>query len=123
MAGRVMLVRPQGKLAFAELRDATGSVQLFALEKTTAGFEAFARLSLGDWVGAPGRSSRPAGASRRSRSPSGACWPRPAAASATSGRGVSDIETRFRQREVDLWANERSRQILLLRSAPGAAPA
>ena len=55
VAGRVMLVRPQGKLAFAELRDATGSVQLFALEKTTAGFEAFARLSLGDWVGATGR--------------------------------------------------------------------
>ena len=25
-------------------------------------------------------------------------------------RGVSDVETRYRQREVDLWANERSRQ-------------
>jgi lysyl-tRNA synthetase class 2 len=32
-------------------------------------------------------------------------------------RGVSDVETRYRQREVDLWANERSRQILLLRSS------
>jgi lysyl-tRNA synthetase class 2 len=30
--------------------------------------------------------------------------------------GVSDVETRYRQREVDLWANERSREILLLRS-------
>jgi lysyl-tRNA synthetase class 2 len=31
-------------------------------------------------------------------------------------RGVSDTETRYRQREVDLWANERSRQLLRLRS-------
>ena len=30
--------------------------------------------------------------------------------------GVSDVETRYRQREVDLWANERSREVLLLRS-------
>jgi lysyl-tRNA synthetase class 2 len=31
-------------------------------------------------------------------------------------KGVSDVETRFRQREVDLWANERTRDILTLRS-------
>ncbi len=30
--------------------------------------------------------------------------------------GVSDVETRYRQREVDLWANERSRQLLQMRS-------
>src|SRR5271169_5676733 len=54
VAGRVMLSRPQGKLAFAELRDASGAVQLFALEKVTAEFEAFTKLNLGDWVGAVG---------------------------------------------------------------------
>ena len=31
-------------------------------------------------------------------------------------KGVSDIETRFRQRVVDLWANERAREVLVLRS-------
>ena len=31
VAGRIMLSRPQGKLSFAELRDNSGSVQLFAL--------------------------------------------------------------------------------------------
>ena len=30
--------------------------------------------------------------------------------------GVADVETRYRQREVDLWANERTRQLLTLRS-------
>jgi lysyl-tRNA synthetase class 2 len=31
VAGRIMLLRVQGKLAFAELRDSSGAVQLFAL--------------------------------------------------------------------------------------------
>ena len=30
--------------------------------------------------------------------------------------GVADVETRYRQREVDLWANARTRQLLTLRS-------
>ena len=39
--------------------------------------------------------------------------------------GVSDVETRYRQREVDLWANERSRQLLdaAQQRGPGDAPA
>ena len=31
VAGRVMLLRDMGKAAFADLRDASGSVQLFAI--------------------------------------------------------------------------------------------
>src|SRR5580698_232272 len=54
VAGRVMLFRPQGKLAFAQLRDASGSIQLFASQDTTEDFESFIRLNLGDWVGACG---------------------------------------------------------------------
>ncbi|MGA8370766.1 MAG: OB-fold nucleic acid binding domain-containing protein, partial [Acidimicrobiales bacterium] len=54
VAGRLMLNRPQGKVAFSELRDSSGAVQLFALAKSTADFERFTRLSLGDWVGARG---------------------------------------------------------------------
>ena len=41
MAGRVMLMRPQGRLAFATLRDSSGQVQLFALEKLTDRFAEF----------------------------------------------------------------------------------
>ncbi len=54
VAGRIMLNRPQGKLAFAELRDSSGAVQLFALAAVTDEFDAFTRLSLGDWIGARG---------------------------------------------------------------------
>ena len=51
VAGRVMLLRTQGKLAFATMRDSTGEIQLFALAAVTQDFEAFAKVHLGDWVG------------------------------------------------------------------------
>ncbi len=117
VAGRVMLVRPQGKLAFAELRDSTGSVQLFALAAATADFAGFARLSLGDWIGASGTLVR---TKRGEPSVKITSWCLLAEARRSFGdkwRGVADIETRYRQREVDLWANESSRAALLLRSA------
>jgi lysyl-tRNA synthetase, class II len=116
VAGRLMLLRPQGKLAFGELRDASGSIQLFALTALTADFEAFARLNLGDWIGARGQVVR---TRRGELSVKVAEWELLARARRSFGdkwHGVSDVETRYRQREVDLWANERSRQLLMLRS-------
>ena len=116
VAGRVMLSRPQGKLAFAELRDNSGSVQLFALAKVTERFEEFTKLNLGDWVGAVGEVVR---TKRGELSVKVTGWELLAEARRNFGdkwRGVSDVEMRYRQREVDLWANERSRQLLQLRS-------
>jgi lysyl-tRNA synthetase, class II len=116
VAGRVMLSRPQGRLGFAELRDSSGSVQLFALAAVTEGFDDFVRLNLGDWVGARGEVVR---TRRGELSVKVSRWWLLAKARRNFGdkwRGITDVETRYRQREVDLWANERSRQILLLRS-------
>jgi lysyl-tRNA synthetase class 2 len=116
VAGRVMLSRPQGKLAFAELRDASGSIQLFALAARTGDFEAFTRLNLGDWVGVTGEVVR---TRRGELSVKVASWELLAEARRSFGdkwRGVSDVEMRYRQREVDLWANERTRRLLTLRS-------
>lgn len=116
VAGRVMLSRPQGKVAFAELRDASGAVQLFAMERVTADFPGFVKLNLGDWVGARGEVVR---TRRGELSVQVAEWVLLAEARRSFGdkwRGVTDVETRYRQREVDLWANERSREVLLLRS-------
>lgn len=117
VAGRIMLSRPQGKLAFAELRDSSGAIQLFALESMTEGFDDFIRLNLGDWVGATGQVVR---TRRGELSVKVAQWDLLAQARRSFGdkwRGVSDVETRYRQREVDLWANEGSRRTLEMRSA------
>ncbi len=115
VAGRVMLMRPQGRLAFAQLRDSSGAVQLFAQEKVTEDFEGFCRLSLGDWVGARGEvvTTRKGELSVKVSS-----WVLLAEARRGFGdkwRGVSDMEVRFRQRYVDLWANESSRRVINMR--------
>jgi lysyl-tRNA synthetase class 2 len=116
VAGRIMLSRPQGKLGFAELRDSSGAVQLFALDGVTKDFDAFTRLRLGDWIGASGEVVR---TRRGELSVKVGDWVVLAHAQRPFGdkwRGVTDVETRFRQREVDLWANPESRRTLLLRS-------
>ena len=116
VAGRLMLLRPQGKVAFGELRDASGSIQLFALASQTAEFDAFVRLNLGDWIVAQGEVVR---TKRGELSVKVTEWVLLAAARRSFGNkwsGVADVETRYRQREVDLWANDRSRQLLMLRS-------
>src|SRR4051794_22375473 len=105
VAGRVMLARHQGKLAFDVLRDSSGSIQLFAGANWTDRFDEFAKLSLGDWNGATGEvvTTRTGELSVKvddwvvlaeTRRGFGDKW-----------KGVTDVDTRYRQRYVDLWAN------------------
>jgi lysyl-tRNA synthetase class 2 len=117
VAGRIMLSRPQGRLAFAELRDSSGAIQLFALAKVAENFDDFTALSLGDWIGATGEVVR---TKRGELSVKVGSWQLLAEARRGFGdkwHGVTDIETRYRQREVDLWANSESRGRLVARSA------
>ncbi|MGH9020977.1 MAG: lysine--tRNA ligase [Acidimicrobiales bacterium] len=117
VAGRLMLVRRQGKLAFATLRDSSGEVQLFALAPVTTGFDEFARLHLGDWVGATGDVVR---TQRGELSVKVDSWVKLATALQNFGdkwAGIADHDLRYRHREADLWANNLSRQALARRSA------
>jgi lysyl-tRNA synthetase class 2 len=116
VAGRIMLSRPQGRLAFSELRDWTGSIQLFAQAAQTSEFELFTRLNLGDWIGAEGEVVR---TRRGELSVLVSKWVLLAPTNQGFGdkwRGVQDTELRYRQREVDLWANEGSRSTFLARA-------
>ncbi|MDP8975890.1 MAG: lysine--tRNA ligase [Actinomycetota bacterium] len=116
VAGRVMLRRVQGKLAFAELHDSSGAIQLFCLAAVTADYEEFCRLSLGDWVGATGEVIR---TRRGELSVKVTSWELLAEARRGFGdkwHGISDVDTRYRQRYVDLWVNEGSRRTFQLRS-------
>ena len=54
VAGRLMLRRDQGRLAFGTLQDATGRIQLFATAAASEEFERFTALSIGDWIGVRG---------------------------------------------------------------------
>jgi lysyl-tRNA synthetase class 2 len=116
VAGRVMLLRRQGKLAFATMRDSSGEIQLFALEPVTEGFEEFTKLHLGDWVGVFGEVVR---TKRGELSVKVASFERLAEAQRNFGdkwAGIADYDLRYRHREADLWANETTRLSLARRS-------
>jgi lysyl-tRNA synthetase class 2 len=116
VGGRVMLLRAMGRLTFATLRDSSGSIQLMGTAKGTDGFERFSALSLGDWVVATGEVIR----SRKGElSVQVATWKLLAETRRGFGdkwKGVTDPDLRYRQRYVDLWANESSRAVFQARS-------
>ena len=116
VAGRLMLRRVQGKLAFGTLADATGRIQLFAPARSTPDFEEFCALNLGDWIGVRGivMATRRGELSVRvdhwellapTRRPFPDKW-----------HGITDTDTRYRQRYVDMWVTEEARRTLELRS-------
>ncbi len=115
VAGRLMLRRVQGKLAFGTLDDGTGRIQLFAPGKTTPEFEQFGHLNLGDWIGVTGivMTTRRGELSVRVDQ-----WVRLAEARRPfpdKWHGITDTDTRYRQRYVDLWVTPEARQAFTTR--------
>ena len=117
VAGRILLLRRQGKLSFATLADRDGSIQLFVSQKTVGeeAHDAFDRLDRGDWVGVEGTVMT----TRRGelsinvetvRLLAKALRPLP-----EKWHGLSDVDTRYRQRYVDLVVNEDARRIAIAR--------
>lgn len=112
VAGRVMLVRPQGRLAFATMRDSSGEIQLFALEKVTEHFEEFCALRIGDWVGATGEVVRTKRGELSVKVASFLVLARTELGFGDKWKGITDADLRYRHREVDLWANPAARTVL-----------
>ncbi len=116
VAGRLMLRRDQGKLAFGSLQDSTGRIQLFAMAKSTPDFDGFTGLSIGDWIAVTGlvMMTRRGELSVRVDqwtvlAPTQRPFP-------DKWHGISDPDTRYRQRYVDLWVTEESRIAFTQRS-------
>ncbi len=117
VAGRMMLKREQGKLIFATLRDRTDEIQLF-ISKAVVGDDAFAaiaELDLGDWVGVDGlvmatRKGELSVKVERLQLLSKAIRPMP-----DKWKGLTDTDTRYRQRYADLIVNEEARRAFQVR--------
>jgi lysyl-tRNA synthetase, class II len=116
--GRVTGKRGHGKIAFLDVRDITGTIQAFA-RRDTLGDEAFDRiehLDIGDLVGVDGvlyvtKRGQLAVGVRKCTLLAPALLDPP-----DLFHGISDPETRYRQRELDLMANEESREVFKLRA-------
>jgi len=116
VAGRLMLKRDQGKIVFGTLQDSTGRIQLFAPEKTTPNFTELTNLHLGDWLGVTGEIIK---TRKGELSVKVSEWVRLAEARRPfpdKWHGISDTDMRYRQRYVDLWVTEETRQTFLIRS-------
>ncbi|MFV1989987.1 MAG: lysine--tRNA ligase [Acidimicrobiales bacterium] len=116
IAGRMMLRRVQGKLAFATLQDSTGRIQLFAPAKTTPEFENFCARSLGDWLGVRGAVMKTRRGELSVRVDEWCLLAEAERQFPDKWHGLTDTDTRYRQRYVDLWVSEDSRKVFQVRS-------
>ncbi len=114
LAGRVMAIRTMGKVTFLSLRDRTGDLQAF-IKKDKVGeeaYEALKLLDLGDIAWVRGRAMRTKTGELSIEADQGgfrlltkALRPLP-----EKWHGLSDVETRYRQRYVDLAVNPQVRE-------------
>lgn len=119
IGGRIVAKRGQGKIVFVVLRDTTGDIQLFCRINDMAEFDwaLLGQLDLGDIINVEGAVVRTkrgqlSVAPRQIRLLSKAVRPLP-----EKFHGLSDKETRYRQRYVDLIVNEDVRDTFRKRSA------
>ena len=118
VAGRVMLLRDQGRLAFATLREGSSGdeIQLFALSKVLEGFEDFVKLNLGDWIGATGQVVRTKRGELSIKVTSFVPLAQARRGFGDKFHGITDTDLRYRQRYADLWANPEAAVALRARS-------
>lgn len=120
IAGRMMSRREHGKAAFCHIQDRSGRIQIY-LRKDDLGQEGFDRFSrfmdIGDFLGIKGKTFR-------TRTEELTVWAREVVLLSKALRplpekwhGLKDIETRYRQRYVDLLVNPEVRRVFVLRSA------
>ncbi len=118
VAGRLAARRGQGKAAFLDLVDRSGRIQLHA-QLDVLGKERFARLmslDLGDLIGVDGLVFRSRRGELSIRVEDYAVLAKSLAPPPEKHHGLQDVETRFRRRELDLMANEESRELFIARA-------
>ncbi len=123
IAGRIRLLRRQGKLTFATVRDQSDSVQLF-VDRGVLG-EArqaeFNHLDLGDWVGVDGTVMTTRKGELSVKIDSFHLLAKSLRPLPDKWHGLSAVDTRFRQRYVDLIVNDDARRVFAVRFAAVAA--
>ncbi|MDH3296511.1 MAG: lysine--tRNA ligase [Acidimicrobiia bacterium] len=116
VAGRLMLRRVQGKLAFATLQDSGGRIQLFAPARVTPDFDQFCSLSLGDWIGVSGEVMKTRKGELSIKVQHWVLLAEARRPFPDKFHGLTDQDVRYRQRYVDLWVTPESRETFLVRS-------
>ena len=118
MAGRIMSIRNFGKASFIHIKDNTGRIQAY-VRKDKIGkdlFKVFKLMDVGDFIGIKGsffrtRTNELTLSADEITLLSKSMRPLP-----EKWHGLTDIETRYRQRYLDLIANDPVKDVFILRS-------
>ncbi len=118
LAGRMMAKRGMGKASFAHIQDVSGQIQVY-IRKDDVGEEAYAifkTLDLGDILGISGkvfttRTGEISVHAEKVELLAKALRPLP-----EKWHGLKDVETRYRQRHLDLIANPEVKDVFIARS-------
>ncbi len=118
MSGRIIAIRLLGKAAFMRIRDVAGDFQVYMGKDTVgeASYKIAKKLDIGDIIGVEGkpfktRTGEISVLVERFTLLTKALRPLP-----EKWHGLSDVETRYRQRYLDLIVNQSSRDIVVTRS-------
>ena len=119
VAGRVITLRPMGKALFAHLQDATGKLQIY-LRQDIVGEESFRDfeelVDPGDILGVKGRLFRTNTGELTVEVKEWVLLAKSLHPLPEKWHGLKDVEVRYRQRYLDLIANEHARRVFFLRS-------
>jgi len=120
LAGRLMLLREFGKASFAHIQDGTSRLQIF-LRRQVLGEETYARfkrlMDIGDFVGVTGALFRTKTNELTLQVTRLELLTKSLSPLPEKYHGLTDVETRYRQRYLDLMVNPQVREVFLKRAA------
>ena len=118
VAGRVVLRRVMGNASFATIRDSSGDIQIY-ISKNTVNvdlYEDFKTWDLGDIIGVKGKLFRTKTDELTIEADDVVLITKSIRPMPDKFKGLSDIETRYRQRYLDLMSNEDSKKVFIDRT-------
>ncbi|PLX75834.1 MAG: lysine--tRNA ligase [Desulfuromonas sp.] len=118
VAGRIMAKRDFGKAAFIQLQDRTGRLQVYVARNEVGEepFETFRRFDIGDIVGVTGQPFRTKTGELSLRAATIRVLTKSLLPLPEKWHGLTDVETRYRQRYLDLIVNPEVREVFRTRS-------
>ena len=119
VAGRIVLMRVMGNASFATIRDSSGDIQVYVSKNTVEIdiYEDFKTWDLGDIVGVKGKLFKTKTNELTIEASTVSLITKSIRPMPDKFKGLADIETRYRQRYLDLMSNENQKQVFLNRSA------
>ena len=118
MAGRIVALRDFGKASFIHIKDGTGRIQAYVRKDKLSEdkFKTFKLMDIGDFIGIRGSFFRTRTGELTVLAEDIALLTKSLRPLPEKWHGLTDVEARYRQRYLDLIANDRVKDVFVLRS-------